>query len=72
MAVLSTSLLFLHTQCKPSVGVILHTQALNDMSHNKRCLPEDWREVTGSNLRPQKCILTAVYASYRYPKRCIR
>ena len=65
MAVLSTSLLLLYTQCKLPVGVLPNAQALNDMSHNKRCLLEDWREVTGSKLRPEKCILTAVYASYR-------
>jgi len=67
MAALSTSLSLLYTPCKLPVGVILNTQALNDMSHNKRCLAEDWREVTGSKLRPQKCILTAVYASNRVP-----
>ena len=43
MAAMSTSLLLLYTQCKITVGVILNTQALNDMSHNKRCLPDDWR-----------------------------
>ena len=83
MPVLSASLLLLYIQCKLPVGAILNTQALNDTSHSKWCLPEDWREVTGSKLRPQKCILTAVCASYSasyqlcalatvYPNSCVR